>query len=208
MNIILRVILIFGLYISAIPIAGMAQSELPPPEDQIEAAVTPLPESMRQEASVLGYNGDEELVTLREGSNDMICLADDPANDRFHVACYYEDLEPFMKRGRELSREGKTSDEIEEIRREEIEAGDIPMPQKPMALYSLTGEEDGYDYSTSTLRQASPLYVIYVPYETRESTGMKTSPFGEGAPWLMDPGEPWAHIMVSPGTPLGEDVAE
>ncbi len=182
-----------------------ANEDPPSAEQQIEAAVTPLPESMQQEAKVLGYNDELELITLREGENDMICLADDPGDDRFHVACYFEKLEPFMKRGRELRREGKSGDEIEEIRRSEIEAGDLPMPEQPMALYQLTGEKDGYEYSTSTLRKANPLYVIYVPYATRESTGMKTSPFGEGKPWLMDPGEPWAHIMVSPGTPLGEE---
>ncbi len=193
------------LLIYFVPTGG--NTTVPAAEQQIEAALTPLPESLQEGAKVLGYNEEHELVTLREGNNEMICLADDPRDeDRFHVACYYEELEPFMKRGRELREEGKSSDEVEEIRRNEIKSGDIPMPEKPMALYQLTGEEDGYDYSTSTLREASPLYVIYIPYATRESTGMKTSPYGEGAPWLMDPGEPWAHIMVSPGTPLGEDV--
>lgn len=187
---------------------GEAQHDIPAADSQIKAAVTPLPESMQEGAKVLGYNDQMELITLREGENDMICLADDPSDDSFHVACYFEKLEPFMKRGRELRREGKDGGEIEEIRRQEVESGEIPMPEQPMALYQLSGDKDGYDYSTETLRNASPLYVIYVPYATRESTGMKTRPFGQGKPWLMDPGEPWAHIMVSTGTPLGEDTEE
>lgn len=96
---------------------GEAQHHIPAADSQIKAAVTPLPESMQEGAKVLGYNDQMELITLREGENDMICLADDPSDDSFHVACYFEKLEPFMKRGRELRREGKDGGEIEEIRR-------------------------------------------------------------------------------------------
>lgn len=185
-----------------------AQSSIPSPEKQIKAAVSPAPEGMREEAAVLGYSEDGELVLLRKGSNELICLADDPAQkDRFHVACYHKDLEPFMKRGRELRKEGKSSDEVREIRRREIESGEIPLPGKPMALYSLTGSENGFDYSSDKLREASPLYVVYIPYATEESTGIATMPVSEGAPWLMDPGKPWAHIMVSTGRKLGEEAA-
>lgn len=186
----------------------MAQGSIPPPEKQIEAAVSPAPVDMRDGATVLGYNAEGELVILREGSNELICLADDPKADRFHVACYYEDLEPFMKRGRELRREGLEREQIMETRRREIESGDLHWPEKPMALYSLSGSENGYDYSTGQLRSASPLYVVYIPYATEESTGIATKPASEGAPWLMNPGDPWAHIMISTGRVMGEDSSE
>jgi hypothetical protein len=191
--------LIFTLSVSA-------QSVIPAPEQQIAAAVSPLPESKQQEATVLGYNPDGELITLREGSNGLICLADNPDDGRFHVSCYHEALEPFMERGRQLRDEGYSGDEIDEIRKQEIENGDIHMPEKPMALYSLFGETDGWDYSTSTLRSARPLYVVYIPYATVESTGLAGSPVSQGAPWLMDPGTPWAHIMVGTGRQLGSET--
>jgi hypothetical protein len=38
--------------------------------------------------------------------------------------------------------------------------------------------------------------VVYVPYATPESTGLSTTP--GTAPWLMYPGTPGAHIMISP----------
>lgn len=186
-----------------------AQSDIPPQDRQIAAATSPAPEAMQGEATVLGYNAQGELTTLRQGTNELICLADNPDEDEeFHVACYHEDLEPFMQRGRELSAEGYSSNDIRDIRRQEIDDGDLPMPEKPMSLYSLTGTGNAYDYETETLREAEALYVVYIPYATQETTGMPTTPYREGAPWLMDPGEPWAHIMVSPGEPLGEDVAQ
>lgn len=188
--------------------AASAQYEIPSAEKQIKAAVSAAPADMKAGAKVLGYNPDGELVTLREGSNDFICLADDPTVDRFHVACYYKELEPFMERGRQLRREGKTREEVQAIRKQEIEAGDLHWPEKPMALYSLSGSENGYDYSTGQLRSASPLYVVYVPYATEGSTGIATKPASEGAPWLMNPGDPWAHIMISTGRMLGEEASE
>ena len=188
--------------------AVSAQHQIPSAEKQIKAAVSAAPADMRAGAKVLGYNPDGELVTLREGSNDLICLADDPMVDRFHVACYYKELEPFMERGRQLRREGKTREEVQAARKQEIESGDLPWPEKPMALYSLSASENGYDYSSDQLKSASPLYVVYIPYATEESTGITTKPEGEGAPWLMNPGDPWAHIMISTGRMMGEEASE
>lgn len=197
--------LLFGLIA---PGLTEAQSGIPPADQQIRAAVSPAPDAMREEASVLGYSADAELVTLREGTNELVCLADDPTDDRFHVACYHEDLEPFMARGRELSAEGMSGDEVREIRRQEIDDGTLSMPEKPMSLYSLTGGPDAWDYEAGELLSARPLYVVYVPYATVESTGLATSPASEGAPWLMDAGKPWAHIMIGTGRELGAKAGE
>lgn len=185
-----------------------AQTNIPSPEKQIMAATSPAPADMKEGATVLGYNSDGELVTLREGTNELICLADDPTVDRFHVACYFKEMEPFMIRGRELRAEGLSRDEVMATRKEEIESGKLSWPETPMALYSLTGAKNGYDYSNDQLQSASPLYVVYVPYATQESTGIATKPASEGAPWLMNPGEPWAHIMISTGRMLGEEETE
>lgn len=182
-----------------------AQSEtIPTSDQQITAAVEAAPQPMREAATVLGYTDQMELVTLREGDNELICIADTPGDERFHVACYHNDLEPFMARGRELSAEGYSSAEVREIRLQEIEDGTLSMPEKPMSLYSLTGDADAFDYETGTLQYARPLYVVYVPYATVESTGISPSPASEGAPWLMDAGKPWAHIMIGTGRTLGE----
>lgn len=180
-----------------------AQSTNLSKEEQIEAAVSPAPETMQDNATVIGYDDNENLVTLREGENKLICIADDPSQKNFHVACYHKDLEPFMKRGRELKAKGLSRKEIDSLRRKEIEKGEIELPQKPMALYSLTGSADSFDYSRGQLIDATPLYVVYIPYATEESTGLSKKPASKGAPWIMEPGTPWAHIMVITGRDLG-----
>lgn len=188
-------------FVMAVTFMVQAQDNLPTKEQQIQAAISAAPQEMQQEAAVMGYNQEGALVTLREGKGDLICLADDPGDSRFHVACYLKDLEPFMRRGRELRAAGKSREEVMSARRSEIESGDLEFPDSPVALYSLTGPENGFDYAGGTVREATPLRVVYIPYATIESTGITGKPTGPGSPWLMDPGKPWAHIMI-PGNPI------
>jgi len=183
---------------------GYGQSNIPTKEEQISAAVSPAPEKMQQQAKVLGYTKNGELVTLREGNNQLVCLADNPQQSNFHVACYHKDLEPFMKRGRELKARGMSRKKVDSLRREAIKSGEIPMPRKPMALYSLTGPVNSFNYATGQVMNASPLYVVYVPFETEASTGLAGKPTTKGAPWIMEPGTPWAHIMVITGRDIGK----
>jgi hypothetical protein len=63
--------------------------QAPPASQQIAAAVLPLPAVMREHATVLGYAPDLSLVTLRQGSNGMVCTASRPGADEFDVRCYH-----------------------------------------------------------------------------------------------------------------------
>jgi len=186
---------------------SIGQSKYRPSADQINAAVSVAPESQQQNATVKGYNSEGKLVVLREGTGSLICVADDPEQSNFHVSCYHKDLEPFMQRGRELKARGLGTKKVDSIRQEEIKAGSLKMPRKPMALYSLSGSHDAFDYETSQLTNASPLYVIYIPFATEESTGLSQKPVSDGAPWIMEPGTPWAHIMVITGKEIGTQMA-
>ena len=102
-----------------------------------------------------------------------------------------------MARGRRRRADGLSRDEIQAAREHEIEAGTLQMPAQPAVLYSLTGPADSYDAATKEVVGASPLYVIYMPYATAETTGLPESA-PRGQPWLMNPGKPWAHVMLIP----------
>lgn len=185
--------LLLSCTVAALLLACGSEAQAPPSaEQQIAAAVKAAPQSMRDSATVLGYGDDMSLTTLRNEDGRLVCLADKPGDDQFKVSCYHESLEPFMKRGRELRRQGVAA--VDSIRRAEIESGTLSYPDHPAALYNLSGT---YDAEADTVREASTLKVIYVPYATGESTGLPTKP--HGGPWLMEPGTPWAHIMISGG---------
>jgi hypothetical protein len=97
--------LILAAALQAAPPAPAA-TPAPPAADQIAAAVLAAPADRRAGAMVLGYDEKGALVTLRPGTNDIVCLADNPKDTTFSVACYHKDLEPYMARGRELSSQG------------------------------------------------------------------------------------------------------
>lgn len=179
-------------------ISCFSQSKVLPIEIQIKTAILAAPEMYQDEATVMGYTKDGELVTLRKGNNGMICLADDPNKEGISVACYAEDLEPFMARGRELVAEGKSNEEKQEVRKTEIDNGKLKMPTEPSMVYVLAGEEKDYNSETGELKNSRMRYVLYKPYMTGESTGLPTKPQAPGMPWLMDANTHRSHIMITP----------
>jgi len=177
-----------------VPQVVTGQGAVPPRDQQIAAAVLPLPAEMRASARVLGYGADGKFITLREGKG-MTCLAHDPKAPRFHVACYHDSMEPFMARGRALRAQGTTSQaDVDTIRFREVKQGTLAMPRFPAALYSLT--DGSFDPQSGTAKGSRHLYVVYVPFATVETTGLPAKPTGN-QPWIMFPGTPKAHIMFT-----------
>lgn len=167
-------------------------------EAQIAAALTAAPVDRRDGARVLGYDANGRITVLREGSNDLICLADNPAVEGFEADCYHSSLEPFMARGRELAEQNVPGADRNRIRYEEADNGRLAMPDVPAMLYIVSG--GGFDAATGTVAQEYRRQVIYIPYATAESTGL--SPQASSTePWIMFPGTAGAHIMITPPRP-------
>ena len=179
----------------ALPRFAAGQGSIPAAERQIATAVLPVPAEMRDGAAVWGYAPDGKLVTLRRGTNDMVCLASDPKAPSFHVACYHRSLEPFMARGRELRSQGVQGGAVDTARFAEVKSGKLTVPTHPAMLYSLTGGT--YDPASNTVPGARHLYVTYIPFATPATTGLSAKPAGK-TPWIMYPGTPKAHIMFMP----------
>ena len=179
-----------------------ASSQVPSPEHQIAAAVQAAPADQRAEATILGYDAEGSLVTLRMGGNELVCLSDDPKDTRFSVACYHASLEPYMARGRALAAQGIADGmERNQLRWQEAEEGSLPLPENPATLYVLSGS--GFDPASGAVSEPYLRYVVYVPWATLEDTGLPAQPMGPGSPWLMFPGTAGAHIMISPAPNKG-----
>jgi hypothetical protein len=172
-----------------------AAADVPSTQVQIAGAVLAAPAELRDGAAVLGWDAQGKLVKIREGKNELICLATDPTKTAFNVACYHKDLEPFMARGRELLAEKVTGAKRNEIRFKEVEDGKLPMSKEPRTLYVLTGTS--YDSASGKVQDSYLRWVIYVPFATPQSTGLSTKA-SDGAPWLMSAGTVGAHIMINP----------
>ncbi|AQG80212.1 hypothetical protein [Spirosoma montaniterrae] len=168
------------------------------PDVQIKTAVMAAPADKRDGATVYGYSPKNEFVILRKGTNEFICLADDPTQKGLSVSCYHRDLEPFMARGRELKKAGKKPDEILKIREDEVKAKKWTMPSAPSTLFAYSAPDSSYNVQTGEVKNGYLRYVVYIPYATAESTGLPLKPEAPGMPWIMDPGTHRAHIMINP----------
>jgi len=167
-------------------------------EQQIAAASFAAPIEVRDGAKIYGYDNDGNFITLREGSNEMICIADDPNKDGFEVVSYHNHLEPYMARGRALKAEGKSFTERRDIREKEAKDRILAMPEKSATLHILYGKSGYFDIDSVKVRNAKYRYVVYIPFATQASTGLSLQPNAPGHPWLMFPGKANAHIMITP----------
>jgi len=158
-------------------------------ETQISDAVSAIEEADRADASVYGYDANGTFTMIKTGTNSLICLTDDPEKEGFSVACYHNNLDPFMARGRALRADGKDRGEVEEIRETEAKEGSLKMPEKASTLYVMSGD----DKATANLR-----WVVYIPWATAATTGLPIKPMVAGGPWIMFPGTYRAHIMITP----------
>lgn len=181
-------------FIGLLAIFEVGAQKIPPADWQIKTALMAVPSDYRDGAMVYGYDQSGKLVTLKEGSNAYIALADNPDNENFSTAAYHKDLEPFMARGRQLRAEGKAADEIFQIREQEVRDGKLAMPDKAtLCVFSGSVNPDTGEIENPYVR-----YVFYVPFATGASTGLPTTPTPPGHAWLMDPGTHRAHIMITP----------
>ncbi|WP_192349316.1 hypothetical protein [Algoriphagus sp. Y33] len=171
---------------------------IPSKEVQIRTAVLAAPEEKQEHARILGYDENGEVVELRKGSNEMICVADDPGGKGFSASCYHSALEPFMERGRQLKKEGKSFQQIFDIREAEAKNGKLSMPKDGATLFVLTADDESYDSNSGEVSDTFLRYVVYLPWATSETTGLPLKPSAPGMPWIMDPGTHRAHIMITP----------
>lgn len=196
-RLLLPLLLLFPMAEGAAQQTPSTPAPMPPPIDQqIAAAVIALPADQRAGATVMGYDAAGKLVVLRKGTGDMTCLGHNPKDKDFHVACYHNDMEPFMARGRALRASGITGGQVDTVRFKEVKEGKLFMPKNPSAMSQLFG--GAFDPVKSVVTGAEALYVVYIPFATGKSTGLPEKPFGK-APWVMFPGTPKAHMMFSPG---------
>lgn len=169
-----------------------------PVELQIKVALLAAPIEFRENAKVLGYDSQGELIELKEGNNGFICLAPDYKTPQYFAAyCYPESLEPLMQRGRELTKQGKRKQK-NDIRQKEVEQGTLVMPKQPTTMYGYWGTLDSLDYNTGEMTDAKRRYVIYVSMAKASDLGLSNKPNNLGMPWLMDEGTYKAHIMITP----------
>jgi hypothetical protein len=182
----------------AVSFSYAQQPQVPPPNQQIAAAVLPLPEVMQAHATVLGYASDLSLVTLRQGSNGVVCTASRPGDAKFDVRCYHESFMPVVRRMRDLHSQGVKGNEIFRIIDAEVKAKKLAIPDHPTAGYRMLGPISAYQPATNTVgKEIKSWQSVHFPYKTAAEIGLPE----EGQviptmPYVMTSGTFWSHVMI------------
>ena len=159
--------------------------------DPIAQATLPLPEDVRAGATVYTYDkATGARKVLREGTNAVECM---PKGDDGFTWCYSKVTAARRDFQAKLRAEGKSDKEVQDAVAAATAAGTIKPTPFGTWSYRLYGKKD----------RIQLLWVMSVPNATPESIGVSEGSQrdealkGQGVPWLMLPGTPGAHIMIS-----------
>jgi hypothetical protein len=178
------------------PSALQAQTPVPSPAEQMAAAVLPLPSVFRAGAGVRGYTSNLVMVTLREGSNGMVCTADRPGDEVFDVRCYEKDFLKIIDRWREVAAGGLSDTAVDRRLDQEIKDGRLHLPDHPTAGYRMLGPIRDYDARTNVATGVIERWQsIHFPYRTAAELGLPTEQEGT-MPFVMASGTWWSHVMI------------
>jgi hypothetical protein len=166
-------------------------------EQQIAAAVLPLPAVLRDQASVIVFDKREAPVTVRNGTNDMVCILI-PSSTEFDARCYHSSFMPVILRGRELRNAGTKPGDVAKEIDNEIQQKKLNLPDHPTAGYRMLGPISAYDQKTNKAGNAIRSWQsIHFPYKTAKEIGLPVE--GEvprTVPYVMSSGTYWSHVMI------------
>jgi len=182
----------------ALPQKSPKKVDVPPAAQQIAAAVLPLPLVMREHSTIIGYAPDLSLITLRQGSNGMVCTADRPGDDDFDVRCYHESFMAVVSRMRDLYFQGKSQDEVYRTIDSEIKAKKLGIPDHPTAGYRMLGPITAYHQETNTVdKEIESWQSVHFPYKTAAEIGFpEEGEVDRSVPYVMTSGTFWSHVMI------------
>jgi len=158
--------------------------------DLVVQGTLPLPEDLRDGATVITYDESGDRQVLREGSNMIECRARDEASG--FTRCYHKSLGVETDMRAKLAAEGKSNEEIGAALTAARESGTIPTAPFGSIAYRLYEDDD----------RLKLLWVLRLPNATSVELGMPTgsqrdnSLAGKGRPWMMREGTPAAHLMI------------
>lgn len=174
------------------------KADVPNAAIQIKLALLAAPPEKRDSCTVYGYDANNQLAIIKKGTNELICVADNPEQANLSVACYNKNLEPLMESGRVLRKQGLNGAQLFEERAKEVKSGTLKMPDGPSTLYVYSADDKDVNRTTGEVKNGYMRYVIYIPFATATSSGLPLKPSAPGMPWIMDPGTFGAHVMINP----------
>jgi hypothetical protein len=186
--------LAFALSVSAQEIEKLDAST--PRDVQIRLAKEAAPAEVSEGATimVLGKRGYEVAV---KGSNGFTCLVLRERFDTVEPECYDAEgsrttLKADLYR-EELRAQGVAEEKIKRAVARGYKTGRFKAPAKPGIVYMLSPHNRVFDPEAGKVISFPGHLMFYAPYATASTVGS-----GKGAPYIVNPGEPTALLIVVP----------
>lgn len=190
-----------GIVILLTSAIGMAQDlthiDSHTPRDlQVRIAKLAAPEEVSAHADVyvLGEHGYE---LAERGTNGFSCMIERERAETMEPECYdAEGTRTIVKVRIYVERQrarGLSDQEIDESVRAGYKTGKFKPPSKPGIVYMLSDHNYVLDPETGKVIRFPGHLMFYAPFATEKSVGS-----GEGAPYIVHPGQPDALIIVVP----------
>lgn len=207
----MAIIFVSALATSASPKAARAQApafqDLPkvldasvPRDLQMSIALSAGPKEVSSNATIyiLGAKG---LEKVREGTNGATCLVGrhfiKPTETTIEPMCYdpegSQSLFPAELYKEELRSKGTAEPEIKAAVAAAFKDGRFKAPTKPGVLYMLSSDNRLGPTPAGETVHVPPHFMFYAPYMTGKDLG-----YAATAPFLTQPGEPEAKMIVFP----------
>ena len=123
------------------------------PEQRVAAAVLPLPPVLRDHASVIELDKQGAPVTIRKGTNGMVCMLGSSLAE-FDACCYHASFMPLILRVRQLYARGQKLEEadVDKDIDNDVKGKKLTLPDHPTAGYRMLGPrfEHGSPYTFLT----------------------------------------------------------
>ena len=163
---------------------------------QLAALPLPLPDSLRAGATLVGVDANKKRVTLRGGSNGVVCTIWVPGEDSFDVRCYQQSFMPVIDERWKHSAAGASYRVMQHDLDSAISAKAIVLPDHPTAGYRMLGPARAFDAKRGRVtKEIEQWESIHIPYRTGAEMGLPSEEQG-GSLFVMSPGTYWAHVMI------------
>lgn len=154
----------------------------------IERILLAAPARLRADATVVAWRDDGSRVTLRGGTNGLVCWdqSDEPRKRTYASRCTSEGNLPRIEQNRQWILSGKSQAEVQAMMEEAERNGTREVSEFGSVYYSVNSE---------TMEDANIHTTISVPYATTHLLNLPSERTDAGV-WIMGAGTSGAHLMI------------
>lgn len=166
--------------------SNMAMAQPVSGGDEIKRATSPLPAALRDGATVISYDGKGLPHVVRQGTNHIFCV-DNSTPDAFNIGCRGDVTRAASDFQALEKAQGKDAKAITADTDAAYASGKLSRPPVGTMTYSRAGKSEA---------EARVMWRMLMPNVKGEDLGLPVSRVNSSSPWMMNSGQPGAHIMM------------